>query len=1854
MKKKLFFIMCVIATMLLAVVGLTGCGGTSVESVSIGGESSFELAINETRQLQATVQPDNAPSGVSWSSSNTAIATVTHNGLVTAISAGNATIAVTTDDGNHTASVAVTVSDFAVISIDVGTEFILPRGVARNLVAYVRGVPSQNVFWTSTDSSVVVVGASNGRVEGITYGVATVTAVTLDGAYLAQVQITVVPYVGFQSVAVYMNGEPVTRGGTITIPAGSESEFVAVLYPADTSSQVLYWRPGNSQILSFADNSIGNAVATSTGFVANTARATALDLFVGRTAVGTSDFNFTVNVVLPVTGVSLAGSASSAVVTAETATLFAQVLPQNATNQALIWYSSNPEVAEMMFENASELILHKVGHTYITVTTACGGFTDTIRFEVTPHIPVTRVEILGDEYLDMVAHDTRQLWATVVPAFATDHTITWASDNPSVATITEEGLVRAEGRGTAIITAKSACEFSDDAETHSITITVTQPYPSQISFNDDTITLYRGIPNYLNLRSYVTVGPANAIPEYKIVEWELLDNGVNYFDINASTGILTALGTQGTATIQATLLVYPYPSATATVTISHFPEPPMGIAIVTVQDFLNIGNTAIFGPNAMSLTYYLMNDIDFGLTTAVATASAISNINSFGVLGGVGTTFDGTLDGRGFSVKNFRVYRMGYANGGGLFYHLNGTIRNIGFENFSMIDTGRVNGFIATVAHGNARIENIYIYNGRFNHSPSAAWAGTRHGWQAGLGSRPGLLFGTIVGAPTIRNIVADFHDVDARTFLIAHNPGSVVVENVFFVANNIRVNSAGMQERATRDLPAGAFAMSASNARFSNVQTFMTAQLAQQNFSALPSAQWVLGAGQLPRLRRLETNLVVPITQINIADVTGVEIVGGTDIAIPLSRTLRVNLEPYYASARQVYWTSSNPQYIAVDRYTGVITAVAEGTSTITARAINQPAIYAEISVEAVVREYAVQSLDLPSAIRIVNGVSGVSNTFTFGQNLATPNYANAWIDWIFCTPNIVRVGNNNTTMGLFGAIVTPIANGGVVTATATVRGTSIYATTQIRVEDFTGTRSIGLSYASDFDWIHSNLNRNFHLTRNIDFGGEQVGHPDHRGNAVGGVRLVGNVGHIGTEYGGPATGTAAIFTGVLDGRGFAMTNFSMTRNSGVATTNSGGGLFNQLSGTVRNLGFIDFDFHVTYQAAGLIAGDVLAGAIIENIYIRDGNFTAPGDGGIGDDRPQYNYRFRSGGVLVGRMNNIGSIVRNIVADVSAQTSIGLIGASSNTTAQSYSNLFYIKDNLMEVSAGSRVYDTFPMGAFISAREGDLDHNASTWTNAYTFYREDIAEQYFGALPSGYWDICTDGTRLPQLRWLDVAVSVTNPDNITVVQGNPYRLPITVDVLYGDGITRPRDIVWTHSIDTSEPNVFTVTGEIYEMSVSFQVIVIARIYAEDVSIEGDSIIDLEAGERRQLVAVFTPYNASVVDVVWSSSNETVATVDQNGVISARSEGTAIITVTALHGSGITETVTVNVEGGQILAELRVEFEQGDIILVTGMTQEEFYQAVTDALKVSAMCGQGNEYFGDININYTNFDTSDWNAPGERTITVSIVNALGETITAQFTAYIAFAVRTEADLRAINDHIDLETNRLDTTIFLMNNIALTTAFNTPIGATGVSGNVTGIPFTGVFDGNGFSITNINGIPPGNATGILFFNIGEGGVVRNLGIVTVAGANGANANGRHNIALLAHTNNGLIKNVFAMGAIRTGNNNLAGLVNTNGATGIIRNSFSTVRVVRTGGETAQRTRAIARNNNAGGQITNVFVDGTVSEKVRILDGANPALDANILPTAQMQDPATFRNAGWDENIWYLANGAYPQLRPNSSI
>jgi uncharacterized protein YjdB len=158
-------------------------------------KAAASLVVGNQEQLAATVQPSNATDKVvTWTSSNTAVATVTASGLVKAVGAGAAEITVTTQDGGKTAKCAATVTAIAVTGVTLDRSAIaLAVGGNRQLTATVQpsNATYKTVAWQSSNGAIATVSA-DGLVTGLALGKADITATTQDGNKTAMCAVSVV------------------------------------------------------------------------------------------------------------------------------------------------------------------------------------------------------------------------------------------------------------------------------------------------------------------------------------------------------------------------------------------------------------------------------------------------------------------------------------------------------------------------------------------------------------------------------------------------------------------------------------------------------------------------------------------------------------------------------------------------------------------------------------------------------------------------------------------------------------------------------------------------------------------------------------------------------------------------------------------------------------------------------------------------------------------------------------------------------------------------------------------------------------------------------------------------------------------------------------------------------------------------------------------------------------------------------------------------------------------------------------------------------------------------------------------------------------------------------------------------------------------------------------------------------------------------------------------------------------------------------------------------------------------------------------------------------------------------------
>ena len=144
-------------------------------------KTSDELDVGQTSQLTATVYPSNATNkAVTWTSSNSSVATVSTSGLVTAKGVGTATITCSAKDSGNakaTCTIKVTEKEVKVTRIELNkTSDELEVGKTTQLTAtvYPSNATNKTVSWTSSNSSVAAVSTS-GLVTAKGVGTATIT-----------------------------------------------------------------------------------------------------------------------------------------------------------------------------------------------------------------------------------------------------------------------------------------------------------------------------------------------------------------------------------------------------------------------------------------------------------------------------------------------------------------------------------------------------------------------------------------------------------------------------------------------------------------------------------------------------------------------------------------------------------------------------------------------------------------------------------------------------------------------------------------------------------------------------------------------------------------------------------------------------------------------------------------------------------------------------------------------------------------------------------------------------------------------------------------------------------------------------------------------------------------------------------------------------------------------------------------------------------------------------------------------------------------------------------------------------------------------------------------------------------------------------------------------------------------------------------------------------------------------------------------------------------------------------------------------------------------------------------------------
>lgn len=573
------------------------CVITVVKKVSVTGVSlvkAEDVSVGQTVTLTANVKPSDASNkAVTWSTSDSKIATVTSKGVVKGVKEGTATITVKTSDGSYSAKCKVTVCPAVSgirltetkINVNVGKSYSLSATV------FPTDAVNRDVIWSSSNTAVATV-TQSGLVKGIANGKATITAKTADGGFKATCTVDVSILVS----KITLNYE------SVKIQKGRTKQMIATIAPSNATNKKITWSSSDSSIASVSDS--GQVLARSTGTVTITAKGAN-----GKKAT------CKVTVIQYATKVELS-YASVTVNAGKTKLLTAVVKPAATTNKKVVWSTSDKNVVKV--DANGKLTAVNGGTAVVTATSADGKAKATCK--VTVLQPVSKIT-LSKTKADVKINKTITLKATVGPKTATDKTMKWSSADKNIATVSSKGVVKGISKGTVKITAKNV-----EGTVKAVCTVTVQKAATGVSLNKTTMTILKGKKSSIA----ATVKPSDA--SVKTVTWS--SNNYDVVDVDKN-GNITAKST-GYAEVTAKTKDGGF-KAVCRITVI---QPAKGMVLETAKQTIDIGqkltlkakftpkdatNTAIkWSTSDKSIVKVDINGVITGIKKGTATITAKS------------------------------------------------------------------------------------------------------------------------------------------------------------------------------------------------------------------------------------------------------------------------------------------------------------------------------------------------------------------------------------------------------------------------------------------------------------------------------------------------------------------------------------------------------------------------------------------------------------------------------------------------------------------------------------------------------------------------------------------------------------------------------------------------------------------------------------------------------------------------------------------------------------------------------------------------------------------------------------------------------------------------------------------------------------------------------------------------------------------------------------------------------------------------------------------------------------------------------------------------------------------------------
>ena len=397
----------------------------SVKGISIKlNKRSASLSLGGSVQLQATIsQTSEAYAKVIWTSSNPNAVTVDENGFVTAVGGGSATITAQSYTGNK-ATCKVTVKSISIklnkrsASLSLGGTMQLQATISQTSEAY------SKIVWTSSNPNAVTVD-ENGFVTAVGGGSATITAQSYTGNK-ATCKVTV------KGISIKLNRR------SATLLHGSTGQLQATISQTSEAYSKVTWASSNPAVVAVDENGLITGVAVGSATI--TAQS-----YTGSKAT----CKVTVKPVY-VTGIALEGP-GEALISGGAYQLKATCAPENASNTALSWKSSNTAVIRVD-ANTGAITCLKAGTATITATAKDGSKKKaTIQLTVEAIDPQLFVLNIGEATIK--AGETCQATAKLSGILA-DKPVEWSTGDARIAVVDANGLITGIGSGTTAISAR--------------------------------------------------------------------------------------------------------------------------------------------------------------------------------------------------------------------------------------------------------------------------------------------------------------------------------------------------------------------------------------------------------------------------------------------------------------------------------------------------------------------------------------------------------------------------------------------------------------------------------------------------------------------------------------------------------------------------------------------------------------------------------------------------------------------------------------------------------------------------------------------------------------------------------------------------------------------------------------------------------------------------------------------------------------------------------------------------------------------------------------------------------------------------------------------------------------------------------------------------------------------------------------------------------------------------------------------------------------------------------------------------------------------------------------------------------